>query len=148
MGKTWVGQLHYGQPDIGVSRPCLGWIKNTCYSSHPKTDTGILIFLSAPSLCFESSFHLGVRLPRRSLFSFTSLVICPLVAPVLCLWCLDFIFPLAFAPNMLFVLKKKKKKHSAWVQGTRRKREIWLDVKIHKVFLLKLLTIFCRKYCP
>lgn len=41
---------------------------NTCYSSHLKTDIGILTFLLATPLCFASSFHLGVRLPRGSIF--------------------------------------------------------------------------------
>lgn len=75
MGKTQVRQLCQGYPDTRVDGPFWVELRTFCSSSHPKTDIGILTFLFTISLCFENSFHL----PRRSLFTFSPFMACPLV---------------------------------------------------------------------
>lgn len=74
-------------------------------TSHPKTDIGILAFLLAISLCFNSPFHRGMTLPRGSIFSLFPFLACALASYVLHLWCLDFVSPLASVSNTLFVEK-------------------------------------------
>lgn len=146
MGKTWVSQLYEGQPDTGVSWSYLDWIKSTYCSSHPKTDNGILTFLLATSLCFESSFHLGVRLPRGSIslvlhyrgMSFGSFCSAPVVFKLHIFTSIHHQHIVCVKMNILRVSKKTEQEETRNLT----------DGKIHKMFSLKLLVIFCRKYCP
>lgn len=56
----WGSARHWGQLAMfGLSQEHL---------LNPKADVGILTFLLATSWCCESSFHLGVRLPKGSIF--------------------------------------------------------------------------------